>query len=55
MVPVGIEAMNFYGGTAYLDVNQLAEHRQLDTTRFKNLLMLEKTVALPYEDLSHMV
>jgi len=50
MVPVGIEAMNVFGGTSYLDVIQLAEHRQLDTTRFKNLLMLEKTVALPYED-----
>ena len=29
---------------------QLAEHRQLDTTRFENLLMKQKTVALPYED-----
>ncbi|MCX8131982.1 MAG: hydroxymethylglutaryl-CoA synthase family protein [Clostridia bacterium] len=50
MVSVGIEAMNVFGGTAYLDVMQLAKHRKLDTARFENLLMKEKTVALPYED-----
>lgn len=50
MISVGIEAMNVFGGTAYLDVMQLAQHRKLDTTRFENLLMKEKTVALPYED-----
>lgn len=50
MVSVGIEAMNVFGGTAYLDVMQLAKHRRLDTTRFENLLMKEKAVALPYED-----
>ncbi len=49
-IEVGIEAMNFFGGMACLDVRQLAEHRQLDTARFENLLMNEKTVALPYED-----
>jgi len=47
---VGIEAMNIFAGSAYLDVKKLAEHRKLDTTRFENLLMKEKTVALPYED-----
>ena len=47
---VGIEAMNVFAGTTYLDVAKLAEHRKLDTTRFENLLMKEKTVALPYED-----
>ncbi|NVO12149.1 MAG: hydroxymethylglutaryl-CoA synthase family protein [Bacteroidales bacterium] len=47
---VGIEAMNVFAGNAYLNVEKLAEHRKLDTTRFKNLLMNEKTVALPYED-----
>lgn len=47
---VGIEAMNVFGGTAYLDVEQLARHRNLDITRFKNLLMNQKAVALPYED-----
>lgn len=50
MTLVGIEAMNAFAGTAYLDVHKLAEHRGLDTTRFENLLMKEKTVALPYED-----
>ncbi len=50
MVDVGIEAMNFYGGTCCLDVKKLATYRGLDTTRFENLLMKEKTVALPYED-----
>ena len=46
----GIEAMNVFGGTTYLDVNKLAEHRGLDMARFDNLLMKEKSVALPYED-----
>lgn len=50
MKTVGIEAMNVFGGSAYLNVRELAEHRGLDTQRFDNLLMLEKTVALPYED-----
>lgn len=50
MTSVGIEAINFFGGSAYLDVRELAEHRQLDTQRFDNLLMKQKTVALPYED-----
>jgi polyketide biosynthesis 3-hydroxy-3-methylglutaryl-CoA synthase-like enzyme PksG len=50
MITVGIESMNVFGGTAYLDVMQLARHRNLDTTRFENLLMKEKAVALPYED-----
>lgn len=50
MIPVGIEAMNVFGGSACLDVMQLAEHRKLDTQRFENLLMKEKAVAMPYED-----
>lgn len=50
MVPVGIEAMNFFGGTAFLDVTKLAKYRNLDTTRFENLMMKEKTVPLPSED-----
>ncbi|NRT86788.1 hydroxymethylglutaryl-CoA synthase family protein [Clostridium beijerinckii] len=50
MVSVGIEAMNVYGGTAYLDVMELAKYRNLDSARFENLLMKEKSVALPYED-----
>ncbi|MEC2059260.1 polyketide biosynthesis 3-hydroxy-3-methylglutaryl-ACP synthase PksG [Bacillus stercoris] len=50
MVSAGIEAMNVFGGTAYLDVMELAKFRRLDTARFENLLMKEKAVALPYED-----
>lgn len=50
MVAVGIEAMNVFGGTACVDVEQLAGHRGMDTTRFHNLLMMQKAVALPYED-----
>ncbi|TWI43997.1 hydroxymethylglutaryl-CoA synthase [Pseudoduganella flava] len=42
--------MNFFAGTAFLDVRKLATHRGLDMSRFENLLMREKTVALPYED-----
>ena len=30
MRAVGIEAMNVFAGTAYLDVRKLAEHRKLD-------------------------
>lgn len=47
---VGIEAMNIYAGVACLDVYELAKHRGLDTARFDNLLMRQKSVALPYED-----
>lgn len=50
MFNVGIEAINFFGGTACLNVRHLAEYRKLDTTRFENLLMKEKSVILPYED-----
>ncbi|MDP1771715.1 MAG: hydroxymethylglutaryl-CoA synthase family protein [Methylobacter sp.] len=50
MTPVGIEAMNLYGGSTFVDVMELAAHRQLDTARFDNLLMKHKSVALPYED-----
>jgi polyketide biosynthesis 3-hydroxy-3-methylglutaryl-CoA synthase-like enzyme PksG len=50
MTIAGIESMNAFAGSACLDVRKLAEHRRLDTTRFENLLMHKKTVALPYED-----
>ncbi len=50
MEQVGIEALNVYGGSAKIDVRMLAEARQLDTTRFDNLMMKEKTVVMPYED-----
>ncbi|MCG8915252.1 3-hydroxy-3-methylglutaryl-ACP synthase [Actinokineospora sp. PR83] len=50
MVLAGIEAMNVFGGTAFLDVMGLVEHRGLDAARFANLLMRQKAVALPSED-----
>jgi len=50
MVAAGIEAMNVYGGLAYLDVFKLFAYRGLDTARFDNLMMKQKTVALPFED-----
>ncbi|MGD1704679.1 hydroxymethylglutaryl-CoA synthase family protein [Dapis sp. BLCC M229] len=50
MQQVGIEALNVYGGIAKLDVQMLAQARQLEMTRFDNLMMKEKTVAMPYED-----
>jgi polyketide biosynthesis 3-hydroxy-3-methylglutaryl-CoA synthase-like enzyme PksG len=50
MIAAGIEAMNVFGGTAFVDVEQLALHRRFDTTRFQNLMMKQKAVALPFED-----
>lgn len=47
---VGIEALNLYGGSAFVDLMQLAVHRKMDTARFENLLIKQKSVALPYED-----
>ncbi len=42
--------MNVFSGTTVLDIYELARHRGLDIARFDNLLMREKSVALPYED-----
>ncbi len=50
MLNVGIEALNCFGGSVFLDLGRLAKHRQLDPGRFKNLLMEQKAVALPFED-----
>ncbi|WP_075185089.1 hydroxymethylglutaryl-CoA synthase family protein [Teredinibacter haidensis] len=50
MKTVGIEAMNAFSGTSYIDVKKLSQHRNLDTSRFENLMMSEKSVPLPYED-----
>lgn len=47
---VGIELLNAYLGSAYVDLQKLAVHRNLDKGRFTSLLMKQKTVALPYED-----
>lgn len=50
MTEVGVEAMNVFGGSAYVDVWELARYRGLDLQRFNNLMMKEKAVALPCED-----
>lgn len=50
MSVVGIEAMNVFGGTARIGVIELMDHRGLDTKRADNLLMVERSVALPEED-----
>ncbi|XVW81504.1 hydroxymethylglutaryl-CoA synthase [Candidatus Profftella armatura] len=50
MIKVGIEAINLYGGSVFIDVIELAKYRKLDTVRFENLLMQQKSVSLPYED-----
>ena len=50
MINAGIEAINLYGGSAYIDVSELAAHRNLDTKRFDNLLLKNKSVVLLHED-----
>lgn len=50
MGAVGIEAMNVYGGCAVVDVMELARYRGHDLARFQNLLMYQKSVAMPFED-----
>lgn len=47
---VGIEAINFYGGAASIDVVSIFQMRQLDLSRFDNLMMSKKSVGLPCED-----
>ncbi len=47
---VGIEAINVYGGPAYIEVKELFEYRNLDVDRFHNLMMEQKSVGLPCED-----
>jgi polyketide biosynthesis 3-hydroxy-3-methylglutaryl-CoA synthase-like enzyme PksG len=46
----GIEALGVYCGVASIGVARLAELRGADARRFEQLLMKEKSVALPYED-----
>jgi polyketide biosynthesis 3-hydroxy-3-methylglutaryl-CoA synthase-like enzyme PksG len=46
----GIEAIDFYGGRAFLDIRTLFETRGLDLRRFDNLMLQRKSVALPCED-----
>ncbi len=47
---VGIEAMNFYGGRAYINIRELFEWRGLDLSRFQNLMINNKSVGFPCED-----
>lgn len=47
---VGIEAINFYAGKAWLDVRTLFERRGLNVARIDNLMMRRRSVALPCED-----
>lgn len=47
---VGIEAINIYGGSTYLDVVTLFKARKLDLGRFNNLMVDRKAVGLPCED-----
>lgn len=50
ILAVGIEAINVYGGVAYLHVREIFEGRELDLERFDNLMMVDKAVGLPCED-----
>jgi polyketide biosynthesis 3-hydroxy-3-methylglutaryl-CoA synthase-like enzyme PksG len=50
MVLVGIEALNVFGGSVFVEVEQLARSRHLNVARFENLLMKQKTVVMPWED-----
>lgn len=47
---VGIEAMNAYVGQTSLDIRTLFQARNLDMSRFENLMMSHKSVGLPCED-----
>jgi polyketide biosynthesis 3-hydroxy-3-methylglutaryl-CoA synthase-like enzyme PksG len=46
----GIEAIGIYAGPAYVEVEHLFWHRNLDADRLKNIGMQKKSVALPCED-----
>ncbi|EPV3677804.1 MULTISPECIES: hydroxymethylglutaryl-CoA synthase family protein [Enterobacter cloacae complex] len=46
----GIEDINAYCGSAFIRVRELFEARKLDLSRFDNLMMENKSVSLPCED-----
>jgi len=50
VLQVGIEDLNVFGGSTYLDADELASYRNLDKERFSSLLIKGKSVALHYED-----
>lgn len=47
---IGIEDINAYCGPAFIDVKELFEQRELDLSRFDNLMMQSKSVSFPCED-----
>ncbi len=47
---VGIEAINAYMGQASFDIRTLFQARNLDMSRFDNLMMQKKSVSVPCED-----
>lgn len=47
---VGIEAINFYGGPAFISIKDMFIKRNLNFERFDNLLIDKKSVGLPCED-----
>jgi polyketide biosynthesis 3-hydroxy-3-methylglutaryl-CoA synthase-like enzyme PksG len=47
---VGIESLNVFAGSAYFEVDELIKRRGFEPARFANLLMKQKSVALPSED-----
>ncbi|MEJ2691596.1 MAG: hydroxymethylglutaryl-CoA synthase [Candidatus Thiodiazotropha sp.] len=47
---VGIEAINFYGGIAYVNIRHMFEQRGLDLERFDNLMIDKKSIGFPCED-----
>ncbi|MFE3792305.1 hydroxymethylglutaryl-CoA synthase family protein [Streptomyces goshikiensis] len=49
-VTVGVEALDVYGGSAWISADDLAEGRGLDRARVKNLMLSGRSVALPFED-----
>jgi polyketide biosynthesis 3-hydroxy-3-methylglutaryl-CoA synthase-like enzyme PksG len=50
MITAGIEALNIYCGSSFISVDDLAKYRNLNNSRFQNLMMKEKSVPLPFED-----
>jgi polyketide biosynthesis 3-hydroxy-3-methylglutaryl-CoA synthase-like enzyme PksG len=49
-ISVGIEMLNVFGGSAFVNVGELLSHRGENTAQIGPLLLKEKTVAMPWED-----
>lgn len=50
IVKVGIEAINAYGCSAFINVETIFDERGLDKNRMGNLMMEKKAIGLPCED-----